>query len=85
MTIAKLSQIGADYKLFLARGQALDTDKVIRGALVKVKMEKPVLDVIYTIVDEGVPHHYSIVWDDIYDDLVALCGLLDIEVIEVSG
>lgn len=85
VTIAKLSQIGSDYKLFLVRGQVLDTDQVIRGALVNVKMESPVLDIIYTIADEGVPHHYSIVWDDIYDDLVALCVLLEIEIIEVNG
>ena len=84
VTVAKLSQIGEDYKLFLLRGQALDTDKVVRGVMVNVKMEQPVLDIVYGIAAHGVPHHYSIVWEDIYDDLLALCDVLDIKVIEID-
>lgn len=84
VTVAKLSQIGEDYKLFLLRGQALDTDKFVRGAIVNVEMEQPVLDIVYGIATHGVPHHYSIVWEDIYDDLLALCDVLDIEVIEID-
>ncbi len=83
VTIARVSHIGDEYKLFIAKGEAVETEKVVRGVMVKVKSETDVLDLIYTIAEEGVPHHYTLVWADIYDDLIDLCRLMNIEAIEV--
>ena len=47
------------------------------------KVERPVRDVIEGIIEEGVPHHYSIVWEDVADRMKAVCGLLKIPVIEL--
>ncbi|MBN1411025.1 MAG: hypothetical protein JW969_09275 [Spirochaetales bacterium] len=83
VTIARLSRIGDTYKLFVIKGNAVHTKKEVRGVMVNVMLEKPVMDIIYTIAEQGIPHHYSIVWKDIHNDMIALSGLLKIDIIEV--
>ena len=83
VTICRMSQIGNKYKLFLARGEVIPIGRVVRGVVANVKMDKPVRDVIYTIAEEGIPHHYSIVWEDIYDDMKFFAKNMEIEIIEV--
>ena len=83
VTIARFCKIGDKYKLFLSKGEAVPTEKITKGVMVNVVLEKPVRDVIYKIAEEGVPHHYSLVWEDVFDDMKLLSKLLDIEVIEV--
>ncbi|MCK5172823.1 MAG: fucose isomerase, partial [Planctomycetes bacterium] len=82
VTVSLVVQIGDEYKMFLASGEAVPTKKVIKGVMVNVKMNYPVRDMLYRIAEEGIPHHYSIVWADIADDLKALASHLGIETIE---
>ncbi len=82
VTVCLVTQIGDKYKMFLAAGEAVPTKKVIKGSMVDVKMNNPVRDMIYRIAAEGIPHHYSIVWDDISQDLKAFANHLNIEIIE---
>lgn len=83
VTIARMCKIRDRYKLFLAKGEAVPTKVVTKGVMVNVKMETPVREVLYRIAEEGVPHHYSLVWEDVADEMRLMCKLLDIEVIEV--
>lgn len=82
VTIARMSKIGNEYKLFLTKGEAIPTQRVTKGVMVNVVMEEPVLKMLYKIVEEGVPHHYSIVWEDVAEEMRLLCKVLGIEVIE---
>jgi len=84
VTVCRISRIGDAYKLFLVTGTAVSSNKELRGVMSRVVLDKPVLDTIYTIADAGVPHHYSIVWADISDELEYASNLLDIETIEVQ-
>ncbi len=81
VTIARMSKIGGVYKLFIANGTAIPTKKAVKGVMVNVRFDTPVLDMIYRIVEEGVPHHYSVVWENVAEDMKLLCKILDIEVI----
>ncbi|MCK9479119.1 MAG: fucose isomerase [Firmicutes bacterium] len=83
VTIARMSKIGDTYKLFLTTGKAVPTVANTTGVMVNVKLNAPVREVIYKIAEEGIPHHYSIVWQDVADDMKKLCEILNIEVIEV--
>ena len=69
--------------LFLMWGVALDLDRYRRGFLANVNLKRPVREVIEKIIEEGVPHHYSLVWADVADELRQMCGLLGIPVIEL--
>ena len=83
ITIARMSDIGGVYKLFLVSGEAIPTKKVVKGVMVNVVLDTPVLKTIYKIAEEGVPHHYSLVWDDVAEEMKLMCKVLGIEVIRI--
>ena len=51
--------------------------------MANVKVERPVREVIERIIDEGIPHHYSLVWEDVAEAMKQVCSLLNIPVVEV--
>ncbi len=83
VTIARFCNIGGVYKLFLLRGEAVDTPRNTKGIMVNIKIKSPVRSVVENIIKEGIPHHYSIVWEDVADEMIAVADLLGIEVIEM--
>jgi L-fucose isomerase-like protein len=83
VTIARFAKLAGSYKLFVLKGFAENTECFTKGSMVNVKLEKPVYEVIMRTIELGVPHHYSLVWDDIYDDLGMYARLAGIEVLEV--
>lgn len=82
VTVARFCNINGVYKLFLLRGEAVDTPRNTKGVMVNVKVKAPVREVTENIINEGIPHHYSITWDDVADEMIAVAKLLGIEVIE---
>jgi L-fucose isomerase-like protein len=83
VTIARFCNINGKYKLFLLKGEAVDTPRYTRGVMVNVIPKAPVREIVENIVKEGIPHHYSVVWQDVADEMKAIAGLLGIEVIEM--
>lgn len=83
VTIARFCNIDGVYKLFLLRGQAVKTRRATKGVMVNVRVDTPVREVLDGIIKNGVPHHYSIVWSDVADELVTLAELLGLAVIEL--
>ncbi len=83
VTIARFCNLGGQYKLFLMRGEAVDMDRYTRGIMAGVQVGRPVREVIDRIMEEGVAHHYSLVWEDVAEEMKALCHLLSIPVIEL--
>lgn len=83
VTIARFCNIDGSYKLFLMRGEAIDADRFTRGIMAAIRVERPVREVITRIIDEGIPHHYSLVWADVASELRELCALLQIPVIKL--
>jgi len=83
VTIARFASIKGAYKLFVLKGFAENTECYTKGSMINVKLEKPVYELIMRTIDLGVPHHYSLVWDDIYDELILYAGLTGIEVLEI--
>lgn len=82
VTIARFCNIDGIYKLFLLRGEAIDSPRYTRGVMVNVKTKAPVRSIVENIIKEGIPHHYSIVWQDVADEMIAVSNLLGIEVLE---
>ncbi|MHB8132505.1 MAG: L-fucose/L-arabinose isomerase family protein, partial [Mobilitalea sp.] len=83
VTIARFCNINDTYKLFLLRGTAIDRDRYTKGVMANVRVEAPVRDIVEKIMEEGIPHHYSIVWEDVADSMITICKLLNIQVIEM--
>ena len=82
VTVARLCNIGHEYKLFLLRGEAVETKPYTKGAMVNVRIKMPVRDFVYRIMEQLIPHHYSIVWGDIADDMIQAADLLGVKVLE---
>ena len=83
VTVARLHNYHGQYKLVLMRGEALDRDRVTRGSMVQVKMNAPVRETAERLIAEQIPHHYVLVWDDIYDAMKQTAELMNIPVIEL--
>ena len=65
------------------KGEALSQDRNTRGIMAMVKVMRPVRQVVEQIITEGIPHHYSLVWADVAEEMRQLSELLGIEVIEL--
>ena len=83
VTIARLHNFHGEYRLVLMRGEALDCDRVTRGCMTKVKMEAPVRQTAERLIEEEIPHHYCLVWADVYDAMKQTAELMNIPVIEL--
>lgn len=81
VTISRFCNIGGKYKLFLVSGTAVETQMYTPGSMVNVVTQSPVRRIIEGIIDEGVAHHYSIVWEDVADTMEQIAKNLGIEVI----
>lgn len=83
VTLARFCNINGEYKLFIALGEAIETEMYTPGAMLNIKLDVPVREAIYKIIEEGIPHHYVICWDNIVEELKAYAKLLNIEIIEL--
>lgn len=83
VTAARFTNIDGQYRLFLLTGQAVPTTRNTRGSMVNVKIQTPVLDLVQKIAENGMSHHWSIVWQDVADEMIALAKLLNIPVIQM--
>lgn len=82
VTIARLSKVSDEYRLFIMKGRALDTPQQFAGTSVEVELENDATDTIYRLMDEGLEPHYAIVYGDVADQLVDLGNRLGIETIQ---
>ncbi len=83
VTIARLCNIDGAYKLFIMQGEARSTDLYTPGCMINVTMPKPVKETLYKMLEAGVPHHYSIVWENVEAEMRAVAKLLNIEVLDI--
>jgi L-fucose isomerase-like protein len=84
VTVARVTYTPDGYKLFLLEGEAIPTKKNIRGTQVNVKFQVPAINVVKTLTDYGIPHHYSIIWHHVKDEMLELCKILDMEPVLVK-
>lgn len=73
LVMAKLSEGEDKYKLFFVKGEGVEVDREIKGSQADIKLNSDSVDVLDTIINEGIEHHYSIIYEDISDKLLELC------------
>ncbi|TKJ47696.1 hypothetical protein CEE34_02380 [Candidatus Aerophobetes bacterium Ae_b3a] len=83
VTIARLGNIRNKYRMFITQGKAIKTETNLDGNSQEVKLESKVEDVLNTIIYGGFEHHFSVIYQDIQEELIELCKLLKIEVVIV--
>jgi len=81
VTIARLGPSEGRYRMFITTGEAIQTEMILRGNPSIVKMDSSVEDMLGTISQNGIEHHYAIIYGDHKNDLVEVCQWLNIKII----
>ncbi len=83
VTIARLSQSRGVSRLTIGGGEMLDAPLPYAGTAGVIRFDRPVEDVMETVMTEGHEHHYGIVYGDVRPELEALAAQLRLPVIEL--
>lgn len=81
VAIARLSQSRGVSRLTIGGGEMLDAPLPYAGTGGVIRFDRPVPDVMETIMTEGHEHHYGLVYGDVRAELYALAAELDLPVI----
>ena len=69
------------YRLFATAGTALDTDQILRGNPLNVKFDRRISEMLDTVIENGIEHHYVVVHGDIMDKLRLFAKWMDLELL----
>jgi L-fucose isomerase-like protein len=83
VTLARLSQANDQYRLVVGRGEMLQAPKSFSGTSGVLRFERPALDVLETIVSEGLEHHISLTYGDHVEPLLALARIFELPVLRL--
>ncbi len=70
------------FRVFVCKGEALDKPKQFNGTSVVVKTRNDAKNIVVSSVKAGFEPHFAVAYSDIYDELVALSEMLNLEVCE---
>lgn len=78
ITLARLSRATGELRLVVGRGEMLSAPPSFSGTSGVLRFDRPVRDVLDTILGEGLEHHVSLTYGDHVPALVALARMLDL-------
>jgi len=81
VTVSALVCRHGRYKMLISGGRAIEQTSPAKGAYLNVRFEAPVKRLLDIILEHGFAQHYSIVHEDIEDDLAEFARQLNIEVV----
>jgi len=81
MTMSKLSE-GDRYRLFLSKGEGVQVDRDLSGVQGDFKLNRGIEEVLDGIIENGIEHHFSIVYSDIESKMKEYCKWTGIEVLD---
>ena len=83
MTVARLSEASGEFRLVVGSGEMLRADPSFSGTSGLIRFDRPALDVLDTIITEGLEHHVALTYGDYVAPLLKLAELLDITVLRL--
>ena len=84
-TMTRLGMGPNGLRLFFAGGESVDTGPVLQGNPAGIRFDAPARQVLKTILDNGVEHHFVIVPADLRPELRIVAKWLDLPAIDVDG
>jgi L-fucose isomerase-like protein len=81
VTMANMMGSRAGYRMFIAKGKALDVDliKDYEGNPINIQFDFDIRNMLERIAEGGFGHHWNIGYGDYVGELIQLCSLLGIE------
>ncbi len=83
ITLARFSRSRGTHRLVVGGGDMISAPLAFSGTAGVARLDRPVDDVLATVMDEGLEHHYGIVYGDVREQLAALASLLSMPVVEL--
>ena len=84
ITIARLSQSKNVIRLVIGSGEMIRAPMSFSGTSGVVRFDRPIEEVLETIIMEGLEHHVSMTYGDCSDSLKKLAGMLDIPILHLG-
>ncbi len=82
LSILRIDSAGTDYRLFIQRAKAIPMEKELKGTYMKAIFDRPVREVVDTIIDNGIAHHASVVYGDFIEPLKIFAKIQGWKVVE---
>jgi L-fucose isomerase-like protein len=83
VTVARVSQSSGAIRLAVGRAEMLDEPRPFSGTAGTLRFERPALEVLDTIMSEGLEHHYGIVYGDVAQALREIAAGLGLDLVEL--
>jgi len=64
VSFLRIDYAPGEYRIFLQKGKIIPMEKELKGTYAKAVFEDHVKDVLKKIIDNGIAHHLSVVYDD---------------------
>ena len=81
VSVVRFDSAGSEYRLFLTTGKVIPMEKELRGTYMKARFEKPVEDVMETVVNNGIAHHASVVYGNYVKPIEIFAKIMGWEII----
>ena len=81
VTIARVSEASGDYRLVVGSGEIRRAPLSFSGTSGVLRFDRPVSDVLDTIMKEGLEHHVSVTYGEYAPELITLAKILGLQVV----
>ncbi|MGM0367223.1 MAG: L-fucose/L-arabinose isomerase family protein [Actinomycetota bacterium] len=78
VTVCRLNSIRGEYVLHVGIGEAVETEPLLKGSNLSIRMEGGNLEFVESLLDNGIPHHNGLVYGDILEELEEFAKLMQI-------
>jgi L-fucose isomerase-like protein len=81
VTVARLSEATGEYRLVVAGGEMLHAPMSFTGTSGLLRFDRPAVEVLDSMLSEGLEHHISLTYGNHVPALLALARMLDLPVL----
>jgi len=83
ITLARFSRSRGTHRLVIGGGDMIAAPLAFSGTAGVVRFDRSVDEVLSTVLNEGLEHHYGIVYGDVREELAALASLLSMPTVDL--
>ena len=82
VNIVRIDSARGRTRLFLARGEAIPMEKLLKGTYAKVRFERHVTDLLETVTSTGVAHHVAMAYGEYLPVFMKFAKMMNWEIIQ---
>jgi L-fucose isomerase-like protein len=83
VTLARISRSRGQHRIVVGGGEMVREPLAFSGTAGVMRFDRPVDEVMATVIEEGLEHHFGIVYGDVRQELRALASLLALPTVEL--